>query len=174
MGNDVLTQNMERGSLHNGSARQLTWCIILLLKTHKEYKSQLINNRLPGCVMNFYPTLGCNIQGLRAMGLSVQYWPRWFQDFLAIWLAVPFGASGAHLGICTLLVKKSFLCVKQVVSVWNKVFPKENSSCEIFMVTNCPYAGINKWMEKSNTFWKNGTCRNTIVKPQTVRYRLIK
>ena len=28
-----------------------------------------------------YPTLGCDIQGFRAMGLSVQYWPRWFQDF---------------------------------------------------------------------------------------------
>ena len=31
-----------------------------------------------------YPTLGCDIQGFRAMGLSVQYWPRWFQDFPAI------------------------------------------------------------------------------------------
>ena len=29
----------------------------------------------------FYPTLGCDIQGFGAMGLSVQYWPRWFQDF---------------------------------------------------------------------------------------------
>ena len=50
----------------------------------------------------YYTTLGCDIQGFRAMGLSVQYWPRWFQDFPAIWLAVPFGANGAHLGICTL------------------------------------------------------------------------
>ena len=49
-----------------------------------------------------YPTLGCDIQGFWAMGLSVQYWPRWFQDFPAISLAVPFGANGAHLGICTL------------------------------------------------------------------------
>ena len=63
----------------------------------------------------FYPTLGCDIQGFRAMGLSVQYWPRWFQDFPAIWLAVPFGANGAHLGICT-LPDKNLLCV------WNKLF----------------------------------------------------
>ena len=32
------------------------------------------------------------------------------------------------------------------------------------MVTNCPYAGINEWMEKSNNFWNNGTCGNTMVK----------
>ena len=63
----------------------------------------------------YYPTLGCDIQGFRAMGLSVQYWPRWFQDFPAIWLAVPFGANGAHLGICT-LPEKNLLCV------WNKLF----------------------------------------------------
>ena len=62
-----------------------------------------------------YPTLGCDIQGFRAMGLSVQYWPRWFQDFRAIWLAAPFGANGAHLGICT-LPEKNLLCV------WNKLF----------------------------------------------------
>ena len=42
------------------------------------------------------------------------------------------------------------------------------------MVTNCPYAGINKWMERSNNFWNNGTCGNTMVQPQTVRYRLKK
>ena len=63
----------------------------------------------------FYPTLGCDIQGFRAMGFSVQYWPGWFQDFPAIWLAVPFGANGAHLGICT-LPEKNLLCV------WNKLF----------------------------------------------------
>ena len=68
----------------------------------------------------YYPTLGCDIQGLGAMGLSVQYWPRWFQDFPAIWLAVPFGANGAHLGICTLPEKKSFF-------VWNKLFLGEIS-----------------------------------------------
>ena len=70
--------------------------------------------------------------------------------------------------------KKSSLCVKWVVSGWNKGFPRENSSCEVFMVTNCPYTGISKWMEKSNIFLNNGTCGNTMVKPQTVRYRLIK
>ena len=35
--------------------------------------------------------------------------------FPAIWLAVPFGANGAHLGICTL---PEILCV----CVWNKLF----------------------------------------------------
>ena len=39
---------------------------------------------------------------------------------------------------------------------------------------NCPYAEISKWMEKSNNFLNNGTCGNTMVQPQTVRYRLIK
>ena len=44
----------------------------------------------------FYPTPGFDIQGFRAMGLSVQYWPRWFQDWLyhseqmgPIWESVP-------------------------------------------------------------------------------------
>ena len=64
-----------------------------------------------------YSTLGCDIQGFRAMGLSVQYWPRWFQDFPEIWLTVPFGANGTHLGICTLSEK--ILSVKKVVSGWN-------------------------------------------------------
>ena len=91
----------------------------------------------------FYPTLGCYIQGFWAMGMmmgfSVQYCPRWLQDFLAIWLAIPFGASGAH----------AF-----ALFVWNKLFwggiefsqgwTKPNSSCEVVMETNCPYAGINK------------------------------
>ena len=44
-------------------------------------------------------------------------------------------------------------CQKKSSCLWNKVFlgelffPKENSPCDIFMVINCPYAGINKWME---------------------------
>ena len=33
------------------------------------------------CCYTIYPTLGCDIQGFRAMGLSVQYWPRWFPNF---------------------------------------------------------------------------------------------
>ena len=66
----------------------------------------------------FYPTLGCDIQAFRAMGLSVQYWPRWFQDFPAIWLAVPFGANGAHLGICTLPEKIFF--VGEISCFWVK------------------------------------------------------
>ena len=65
-----------------------------------------------------YPTLGCDIQGFRAMGLSVQYWPRWFQDFPAIWLAVPFGENGAHLGICTLPGKIVFVC--EISCFWLK------------------------------------------------------
>ena len=66
----------------------------------------------------FYPTLGCDIQAFRAMGLSVQYWPRWFQDFPAIWLAVPFGANGAHFGICTLPEKIFF--VGEISCFWVK------------------------------------------------------
>ena len=57
-----------------------------------------------------YPTLGCNIQGFQAMGLSVQYWPRWFLDFPVIWLVVPFRANGAHLGISTLPEKIFLVC----------------------------------------------------------------
>ena len=120
-----------------------------------------------------YRTLGCDIQGFRAMGLSVQYWPRWFQDFPAIWLAVSFGATGAHLGSCTLPEKIFFVCEISCFGV-NKGFLRENSYCEVFMVTNCSYAGISEWMEISNIFLNNGTCGKTMVKPQTVRYRLIK
>ena len=41
------------------------------------------------------------------------------------------------------------------------------------MVTNCPYAeSTNEW-KKSNNIWNNGTCGNTMVKPQTLEYRLI-
>ena len=65
-----------------------------------------------------YPTLGCDIQGFGAMGLSVQYWPRWFHDFPAIWLAVPFGVNGAHLGICTLPEKNLYLC--EISCFWVK------------------------------------------------------
>ena len=74
-------------------------------------------------------------------------YPRWFQDFPAIWLSVPFGANGAHLGICTLPEKIFFVCEISCFLV-NKIIPKEISSCEVFIVTKCPYAGINKWMEK--------------------------
>ena len=70
-----------------------------------------------------YPTLGCDIQGFRAMGLSVQYWPRWFQDFPAIWLAEPFGANAAHLGIST-LPEKIFSVCEIICFCAKKVFPK--------------------------------------------------
>ena len=46
-----------------------------------------------------YPTLGCDIQGFGAIKFHIQYRPWWFQDFPAIWLAVPREANGAHLGI---------------------------------------------------------------------------
>ena len=110
-------------------------------------QKQLLENQ------DLYSTLGCDIKGFLTMRLSVQYWPRWFQDFPAIWLAGPFGANEAHLGICTLPEKKQFfLCEISGFGV-SKVFPKENSPYEVFMVTNCPYAAINKWMEKSNNFF---------------------
>ena len=74
-----------------------------------------------------------------------------------------------------------YLARKNLLCVWNKLFlgeikfPKGELVLWSFMVTNCPYAGISKWMEKSNIFFKNnGTCGNTMVKLQTVRYRLIK
>ena len=61
-----------------------------------------------------------------------------------------------------------YLARNIIFCLWNKLFlseksffPKENSSCEVFMVTNCPYAGINKWMEKSNNFWNNGKTSNS-------------
>ena len=107
------------------------------------------------------------------MGLIVQYWPRWFQDFPAIWLAVPFRANGAHLGICT-LPEKNLLCV------WNKLFLGE------IKISQRRTRPVKSWgwqvvpMQESTNEWKNltnvlnGTCGNTMVKPQTVRYRLIK
>ena len=33
----------------------------------------------------YCPILGCDIQGFQGMRFNVQYWPRWFQDFPAIW-----------------------------------------------------------------------------------------
>ena len=38
--------------------------------------------------------------------------------FPAIWLAVPFGANGAHLGICTLQEKILFVC--EISCFWVK------------------------------------------------------
>ena len=52
-----------------------------------------------------------------------------------------------------LAIKNLFLCVRYDVLGWNKVFPKEKSYCEVFMVTICPCAGIDKWMGKSITFF---------------------
>ena len=66
-------------------------------------------------------TLGCDIQGFRAMGLSVQYWPRWFQDFPAIWLAAPFGANGSHLGICTLPEWWQIVPMQESTNEWKKL-----------------------------------------------------
>ena len=97
-----------------------------------------------------YPTLGCDIQGFLAMGLSVQYWPGWFQNFLAIWLAVPFGANGAHLGICT-LPEKNLLCV------WNKLFLGE---IQFSQGRTRPVKSLwwqNVPMQESANEWKNLT-----------------
>ena len=101
------------------------------------------------CKFLCYPILGCDIQGFRAMGLSVQYWPRWFQDFPAIWLAVPFGANGANLGICTLPEKN--------YCVWNKLFLGE-----IKFSQRGTHPGKSLWwqivpMQESTNEWKNLT-----------------
>ena len=112
----------------------------------------------------YYPTLGCDIQGFQAMGLSVQNWPQWFQNFPAIWMAVPFGANAAHLGICT-LPEKNLLCV------WNELFLDEIKFCQS---RTRPVKSL--WwqvvpMQESRNAWKNlafflnnGTCGNTMVK----------
>ena len=103
------------------------------------------------CVITgLYPTLGCDIQGFRAMGLSVQYWPRWFQDFPAIWLAEPLGANGAHLGILY-LARKNLLCV------WNKLL-----LCEIKFSQRRTRPVKSLWwqivpLQESTNAWKNLT-----------------
>ena len=66
------------------------------------------------CDTMHYPTLGCDIQGFRAMGLSVQYWPRWFQDFRRSDWLYHLEQNWAHLGIWTLPEFFFF--------VWNKLF----------------------------------------------------
>ena len=42
------------------------------------------------------------------------------------------------------------------------------------MEAYCPFAEINKWMEKSNNFWNTYSCGNILVLPQTMKYRLNK
>ena len=122
----------------------------------------------------FYPTLGCDIQVFLAMGSSVQYWPRWFQDFPAIWLAVSFGANGAHLGICT-LPEKSRLCVWNMLFLGEINFPKRRTCLakSLWWQIVPVQESTNEW-KKSNNFENNGTCGNTMGKPPTVRYRLMK
>ena len=65
-----------------------------------------------------YPTLGCDIQGFRAMGLSVQYWPRWFQDFRRSDWLYHSEQMGPIWGSVT-CQKKNLFCV------WNKLFLRE-------------------------------------------------
>ena len=66
------------------------------------------------CHMNVYPTLGCDIQGFGAMGLSVQYWPRWYQDFRrSDWLC-----HSEQMGPIWGYVP----CQKKKNCVWNKLF----------------------------------------------------
>ena len=125
------------------------------------------------CEFVFYPTLGCDIQVFRAMGLSVQYWQQWFQDFPAFWLAVPFGANGAHLGICTLSGKSS-LCVNKLFLAEIKFSQRKTRPVKSFwwQIVHMQES-TNDWKNLKKK-WNNGTCGNTIVKSQTVRYRLIK
>ena len=64
-----------------------------------------------------------------------------------------------------------------LLCVWNKLFLAE---IKISLKRTRPVKSLwwqiahmqdsNKWMEKSYDFLNNGTCRNTMVKPQTVRY----
>ena len=70
--------------------------------------------------------------------------------FPAIWLAVPLGANGAHLGICT-LPEKNIFCV------WNKLFLGE-----IKFSQSRSRPGKSLWwqivpMQESTNEWKNLT-----------------
>ena len=121
-----------------------------------------------------YPTLGCDIQGFRAPGVKCPTLTTVVPGFPAIWLGVPFGASGAHLGICT-LPEKNLRCV------WNKLFLGEiKFSQRRTLPVKSLWWQIVPMQESTNElknltfFLNNGTCGNTMVKPQTVRYRLIK
>ena len=104
----------------------------------------------------YYPTLGCDIQGFRAMWLSVQYWPRWFQDFRRsdwlyhseqmgpIWGSVP----------CQ---KKNLFCV------WNKLFLGE-----IKFSQRRTHPVKSLWwqivpMQESTNGWKNITIFGLVV-----------
>ena len=79
-------------------------------------------------------------------------------------------ANGAHLEICFL---PEYLFVCEIICFGgNNVFTKENFSCEVFMMTICPFAWINKYVEKSNNFVDNGTYRMVI--SQTTRHWLTK
>ena len=71
--------------------------------------------------------------------------------FPAIWLAVPIGANGAHLGICILPEKKNLFCV------WNKLFLDE-----IFFSQRKTRPVKSLWcqivpMQESTNEWKNLT-----------------
>ena len=86
-------------------------------------------------------------------GLSVQYWPRWFQDFPAIWLAVSLAANGVHLGIYTLPEKCLFY-------VWNNLFRGE---IKFSQRRTSPMKSL--WwqivpMQESTNEWKNLTISN--------------
>ena len=100
--------------------------------------------------LSHYPTLGFDIQGFRVMGLSVQYWPQWFHDFPAIWLAVQFRANGAHLG-------NLYLARKNPLCVWNKLFLGE---IKFSQRRTRPVKSLG-WqtvpMQESTNEWKNLT-----------------
>ena len=82
------------------------WCLVII-----RTKDNMSPVGYYSCYNLCYPTLGCDIQGFGAMGLSVQYWPRWFQDFRrSDWLchSEQMGPIWGYVP-CQ---KKYFLCVK--------------------------------------------------------------
>ena len=98
----------------------------------------------------YYPTLGCDIQGFRAMGLSVQYWPRWFQDFRRSDWLYQSEQMGPIWGSVS-CQKKNLFCV------WNKLFLGE-----IFFSQRKTRPVKSLWcqivpMQESTNEWKNLT-----------------
>ena len=95
------------------------------------------------------------------------------------------GFSGDLIG-CTIRSKWGsfgdlYLARKNRLCVWNKLFLAEIKFSQrrtrpvksLWWQIVHMQKSTNEW-KKSNNFLNNGTCWNTMVKPQTVRYRLIK
>ena len=98
----------------------------------------------------YYPTPGCDIQGFRAMGLNVQYWPRWIQDFRrSDWLY-----HSEQMG----LIWGSVPCQeKNRLCVWYKLFLSEIkfSQRRTRPVKSLWWQIVH--MQKSTNEWKNLT-----------------